>query len=290
MSNIYKEKDRHCDKVEQRDEFYTPRWLVDHLLLPLLDTFKDKTIICPWDDDSSAFVQFFKDHQINVIQNTWGDTSPANKDKIPTEWDFCISNPPFSMKQTAAHMFAHKPVIFIGQVLFMTNKYWGDKINAGEFHILTTFYGSKGNIRRWLSDTPKGQITPLGMVAWTNKKEWAEMHQEWYKNNVNPELVADFQSLERSTHRHEVNEHIKLLNKRLEQKHKEIMEGVKPFHPKVKATTIKQLDPVYLKRRACRHFVYIHYVIWELYQLGKYSKRYPSISCILAEYIKKNNF
>lgn len=79
------------------DECYTERYAVE-ALLEFLEAFRDKTIWCPFDDESSEFVQVLKENGFKVVfshikygQNFY--------DYEPDEWDLIVSNPPFSHKR-----------------------------------------------------------------------------------------------------------------------------------------------------------------------------------------------
>ncbi|EDO8854417.1 sugar-phosphate nucleotidyltransferase, partial [Campylobacter coli] len=49
----------------EKDEYYTPLILIEFLELILKDK-NIKTIMCPFDDDSSNYVKFFKAKGFNV--------------------------------------------------------------------------------------------------------------------------------------------------------------------------------------------------------------------------------
>lgn len=83
------------NSFDKRDEYYTPKILVE-VLVPYIKDFE--VIWCPFDTESSEFVQVFRDLNKQVYYShiwagqdffTW---SPDD------HYDCIISNPPFSMK------------------------------------------------------------------------------------------------------------------------------------------------------------------------------------------------
>ena len=82
-------------KFNVKDEYYTPRILVE----PILDYIpKGSTIWCPFDTKNSEFVLVLRENGYKVIHShIW-----ENKDFLTYEpeehYDYIISNPPFSIK------------------------------------------------------------------------------------------------------------------------------------------------------------------------------------------------
>ncbi len=83
-----------ANRTSKGDEVYTPLYAVEPLaeFLP-----KDKIIWCPFDEEWSAFYQYFKENGYPVIRSILSE----NKDFFnydPEKWDILVSNPPFSKK------------------------------------------------------------------------------------------------------------------------------------------------------------------------------------------------
>jgi type I restriction-modification system DNA methylase subunit len=77
-----------------KDEYYTPRILVE----PIVQYIKpNSTIWCPFDTEDSEFVKVFIENGFKVIHShIW-----QGKDFFeyePDDYDYIISNPPFSIK------------------------------------------------------------------------------------------------------------------------------------------------------------------------------------------------
>lgn len=83
------------DSFNVKDEYYTPRILVE----PILKYIKpNSTIWCPFDTENSEFVIMLKEAGHKVIySHIWygQDFFTYNPDE---EYDYIISNPPFSLK------------------------------------------------------------------------------------------------------------------------------------------------------------------------------------------------
>jgi hypothetical protein len=77
------------------DDLYTPPCLVE-----CLDIFINQninTVLCPFDNEKSEYVKYFRNHYVNVL---FGDLS-TNDDffnRTKPDVDIIISNPPFSQK------------------------------------------------------------------------------------------------------------------------------------------------------------------------------------------------
>ncbi len=83
-----------ADRTNAGDEVYTPFYAVEPLteFLP-----KDKLIWCPFDEEWSAFYQFFKENRYSVVRSSLSE----GKDFFsyePENWDILVSNPTFSKK------------------------------------------------------------------------------------------------------------------------------------------------------------------------------------------------
>jgi hypothetical protein len=84
------------DKVANsgNDEFYTPKYAVK----PILEFIEPKsTIWCPFDTEQSNFVKLLKEEGHSVI-NTHLDMGIDFFEYEPKEYDYIISNPPYSLK------------------------------------------------------------------------------------------------------------------------------------------------------------------------------------------------
>lgn len=78
----------------QKDEYYTPAILVR----PILKYLKQKSVVwCPFDTESSEFVILLKEAGHTVIySHIWDGQDFFTYE--PTEYDYIISNPPFTRK------------------------------------------------------------------------------------------------------------------------------------------------------------------------------------------------
>ena len=84
------------DKVagSGNDEFYTPEYAVK----PILKYIKQSSIVwCPFDTEESLFVKVLKKNGHKVI-NTHLEMGVDFFDYEPKEYDYIISNPPYSIK------------------------------------------------------------------------------------------------------------------------------------------------------------------------------------------------
>ena len=83
-----------ADRTSSGDEVYTPFYAVEPLseFLP-----KDKVIWCPFDEEWSAFYQYFKENGYKVIRSSLSDGQDFFSFE-PDKWDILVSNPPFSKK------------------------------------------------------------------------------------------------------------------------------------------------------------------------------------------------
>jgi len=80
-------------KLKKKDEYFTPKLLVD----PLVQYIKpNSTIWCPFDKPNSEYVIELSKH-FNVIYSHIDDGKDFFKYE-PKEYDYIISNPPFSKK------------------------------------------------------------------------------------------------------------------------------------------------------------------------------------------------
>lgn len=78
------------------DECYTPRYGVEPLL-DYLEPYKNQTIWCPFDDETSEFVKVFSENNFRVVYSHIKNNQDYFKYE-PQKWDLMISNPPFTNK------------------------------------------------------------------------------------------------------------------------------------------------------------------------------------------------
>lgn len=82
------------NNIVEQDEYYTPRILVE----PIVPYIKPgSTIWCPFDTAESEFVTCFQDNGFKVIYSHIWEGKDFFKYE-PGEYDYIISNPPFSRK------------------------------------------------------------------------------------------------------------------------------------------------------------------------------------------------
>ena len=80
--------------INPNDEFYTPKYAI----LPLLKYLKPgSNILCPFDTDKSNFVKVLTENGHTVIYSHIQDGIDFFN-LIPTNIDYIISNPPYSLK------------------------------------------------------------------------------------------------------------------------------------------------------------------------------------------------
>ncbi|MDP2683449.1 MAG: sugar-phospahte nucleotidyltransferase [bacterium] len=81
--------------VNPNDEFYTPNYAIYPLLLHLKS---ESTIWCPFDTEESNFVKIFKANGHNVICTHISNGEDFFFTEPKQEYDYIISNPPYSLK------------------------------------------------------------------------------------------------------------------------------------------------------------------------------------------------
>lgn len=84
------------DKVagSQNDEFYTPEYAIEPILKYLPKT---GIVWCPFDTEDSHFVKMIREHGCEVIA-THKDTGHDFFTYEPEDYDYIVSNPPYSLK------------------------------------------------------------------------------------------------------------------------------------------------------------------------------------------------
>jgi len=87
-------------KSKRTDELYTPSILVQPIIKYVSNFIskhnKPPTILCPFDTESSEFVQAFKN--ITTVKYGHINTGQDFFTHDYGDWDICVSNPPFSRK------------------------------------------------------------------------------------------------------------------------------------------------------------------------------------------------
>lgn len=94
VSNRKKSDKRNYIRFNKQDEYYTPSILVEPIVKYIPE---GSTIWCPFDTKDSEFVRTFKRNNYNVIHShIWQGQDFFEYQ--PKEYDYIISNPPFSKK------------------------------------------------------------------------------------------------------------------------------------------------------------------------------------------------
>ena len=103
------------------DECYTPAYAV-RALIPHLEKFRGGTIWCPFDDESSNFVNILKEEGFNVIRSHISEGQDFYTHE-PLEWDVMVSNPPFTNKRQI-----FERALYLGKpfALIMSNTWLND--------------------------------------------------------------------------------------------------------------------------------------------------------------------
>lgn len=81
----------------KNDECYTERYAVEPLL-EFLEPFKGSIVWCPFDKESSEFVQVLRENGFEVVHSHIDDGKDFFRYE-PESWDLIISNPPFTGKK-----------------------------------------------------------------------------------------------------------------------------------------------------------------------------------------------
>lgn len=82
----------------ESDEYYTPDYVVEHILKFLKMNPNFITVWCPFDKEDSPFVKILKQNNYDVIFSHIDDNKNFFHYQPEREFDCIISNPPFSMK------------------------------------------------------------------------------------------------------------------------------------------------------------------------------------------------
>ncbi|QGK89703.1 sugar phosphate nucleotidyltransferase [Campylobacter phage DA10] len=111
------------DVFKEKDEYYTPFLLIE-FLLPILKEKNIKTILCPFDNESSKYVRFFKERGLNVINGHINDGKDFFSEWwLNYEFDILISNPPFSKKKEIIEVATKYNIDFMLLMNLMTINY-----------------------------------------------------------------------------------------------------------------------------------------------------------------------
>ncbi len=266
MSNIYSKKNRSCDKIESRDEYITPYWAVEILLDGIKEELQKSIggVLCPCDAEDSAFVQYCKNNNIKVIYSC---SDFVNLDpELIEQVEWVITNPPFSSKQMFYNKFKDKKCIFLGQVLFMLNKFLGDLINQGIIKHVLCYSGTGLRIQKWKN----GAKEVMGIVAWGNiEDKYIQQIREYYKKRL--EATPNWENIKKSKTKEEIKQ---WKNKAKEKADRDL-----------KTLSEKLAKDGHYRDR---HLIYCNRKIWGLYKMMQ--KRVGSIQDIIARVLKNNNW
>lgn len=113
LNNAFKEK----------DEYYTPFLLIE-FLYPILKEKDIRTILCPFDNENSNYVKFFKEKGFNVISGHINQSKDFfNEWWLNYEFDILISNPPFSKKKEIIQVLTKYNIDFMLLMNLMSINY-----------------------------------------------------------------------------------------------------------------------------------------------------------------------
>lgn len=175
-------------RKNKNDEFYTNYNDVEKELQHYIPFLKGKRIICPCDNDSSAFVQYFKKNQELIKYKSLNYSHIASgtdfKNIDYSQYDVVITNPPFSLFREFINTIIQKKIYFlvIGNKnaitykeifkLFQNNQLWFGYNTVRNF---TKPNGEKqrfGNIG-WFTNIPNNKSTqPLELTKAYSKKTY----------------------------------------------------------------------------------------------------------------------
>lgn len=82
----------------RKDEYYTPVILVKAILPHIIGEPQETTIWCPFDTEKSEFVRILRERRYNVVHSHIWDGKDFFKYEPDEEYDYIISNPPFTKK------------------------------------------------------------------------------------------------------------------------------------------------------------------------------------------------
>lgn len=97
-------------RKNKNDEYYTYYEDVVKGLEPYIAYLKGKKILCPCDTENSNFVKYLIGLGYNVI--TYHKTN-GDKWYKPSDYDVCVTNPPFSKIKDFYNTYKDKPLIFV---------------------------------------------------------------------------------------------------------------------------------------------------------------------------------
>lgn len=118
------------------DEFYTPKYAVT----PILDHIpKGSTIWCPFDTEDSWFVKVFLDNGHKVIKTHISEGKDFFNYEPDEEYDYIISNPPYSLKNEVFYRLfqLEKPfAMLVGIVGIFEGKFRTNLFRNNKFEVL----------------------------------------------------------------------------------------------------------------------------------------------------------
>lgn len=97
-------------RKNKNDEYYTYYEDVVKGLAPYKEYLKGKRVLCPCDTENSNFVKYLREFGCYVI--TYHKTNGTEWYK-PSDYDVCITNPPFSKIKDFYNTYKDKPLIFV---------------------------------------------------------------------------------------------------------------------------------------------------------------------------------
>lgn len=100
----------HIAQRNKNDEYYTYYEDVVKGLAPYKEYLKGKRVLCPCDTDESNFVKYLKEFGCDVI--TYHKMNGTEWYK-PSDYDVCVTNPPFSKIKGFYNTYKDKPLIFM---------------------------------------------------------------------------------------------------------------------------------------------------------------------------------
>lgn len=124
------------DERNENDEFYTPNYAIE----PILDYIKEgSTVWCPFDLPESNYVKLLTDRGFDVISSHLSEGKDFFKYEPTAEYDYIISNPPYSMKYEVFRRLFElgKPfAMLVGVVGLFESKKRFDLFNSNDIEIM----------------------------------------------------------------------------------------------------------------------------------------------------------
>lgn len=153
--------------VNKNDEYYTPRYAI----LPIVKHIKNNsTIWCPFDTDDSNYVKLFRELGHNVI-NTHIFNGVDFFSFVPDfEYDYIISNPPYSMKYEVFNRLFEigKPfAMLVGVFGLFENQKRYSLFRSNEFEIM--YFNKRVSYFKSYTDQKPSLNPPFSSVYITSK-------------------------------------------------------------------------------------------------------------------------